>query len=93
MSARLDRLFSLFEGRGEIDQVEFRKIADFVDEGGEGKFEFSERGILLRAGSGGDKGTQVSHALFQRGGHNSLRLTEIHRLSCTAFLVRPRDTP
>jgi hypothetical protein len=32
VSRRLEGLFSLFEGRREVDEIEFRKIAHFADE-------------------------------------------------------------
>ena len=48
-----------------------------MDEGWQRGFEFLQGSVLLGSGSGGDKITQVPNALFQGGGHNSVRFSEI----------------
>jgi len=53
---RLDCLFSLFKGRGEINEIVFREILNLIDQGWECDREFRESGILFCAGGGGDKG-------------------------------------
>lgn len=52
--------------------------------------EFREGGVLFWASRGGDNGAQFSHALFQRGGHNALRVSKIEQFGCTVFPVGPR---
>jgi len=64
----LDGLFSFVQGRGEVEEIEFGKIANFADECGQGQFESSEGGVLFWASGGGYQGAQLSHALFQGGG-------------------------
>jgi hypothetical protein len=86
----LDGLFSFVQGRGEVEEIEFGKIANFADECGQGQFEFSEGGVLFWASGGGYQGAQLSHALFQGGGHNALRVSEIGEFGCTVFPVRSR---
>jgi hypothetical protein len=86
---RSDGLFSLGDGGGKIDEIEFREVLRLMDEGRQRGFEFRQCGILLCALGGGDEGAQVSNSLFQRGGHNALRVSEITELRPTVLRVCP----
>src|SRR5579859_5863980 len=79
----LNGLFSFVEGGREVEEIEFRNIPDFADQRGQRQFEFGEGSFLFSAGGGRDQGAQLSHALFQGGGHNPLRMAEIGELNST----------
>jgi len=66
----LERLFSLFQRAGELQQVILRDIFYLMNKSGEGMLQFLERSLLFRPSRGGDEGTKVSHALLQGGRHD-----------------------
>jgi hypothetical protein len=82
-----DGLFPFGDGSGKVDEIEFREVLNLIDEGRQRGFEFLQGGILLGSGSGGDEVTQVADALFQGGGHNSVRLAEIVEFRPTGLRV------
>lgn len=67
---RSDGFFSLFQGGGEVHEIVVRQVLHFVDQSGQGEFEFCQGNILLRTLGGGNDGAQISYSLFQRGGHD-----------------------
>lgn len=77
MEEQSDGLFPFGDGRGKVHEIEFREVLNLMDEGWQRGFEFLQGSILLGSSSGGDESTQVPNALFQGGGHNALRLSEI----------------
>ena len=82
-----DGLFPFGDGSGKVDEIEFREVLNLMDEGWQRGFEFLQGSILLGSGSGGDEVTQVPNALFQGGGHNSLRFSEILEFRPTGLRV------
>jgi hypothetical protein len=82
-----DGLFPFGDGSGKVDEIEFRKVLNLMDEGWQRGFEFLQGGILLGSGSGRDKVTQVPNALFQGGRHNAPRLSEILEFRPTGLRV------
>ena len=72
-----DRFLSFFHGGGKVNQIVVREILHFIDEGGQGAFEFCQCGILLGTGGGRDDGAQISYTLFQRGGHGHPSISKI----------------
>jgi hypothetical protein len=82
-----DGLFPFGDSSGKVDEIEFREVLNLMDKGWQRGFEFLQGGILLGSGSGGDEVTQVPNALFQGGGHNSLRFSEILEFRPTGLRV------
>ena len=82
-----DGLFPFGDGSGKVDEIEFREVLNLMDEGWQRGFEFLQGSILLGSGSGGDEVTQVPNALFQGGGHNSQRFSEILEFRPTGLRV------